>query len=258
MKCYLCGAEGSEIQGYNTPDKYELSAGVKRTSRAFYRCEYCEFIWQEGALSGDSLVLAYNRYRDEGMRKVTIKEEFDRIIDLPESENTDRVDWLKENFTDIESLLDIGSGLGVFPYAVNQEFNNPTIICIELCAESVNFIRDYLGFKCLFGMYSPEITSVTEMTSMVHVLEHMPDPRTTLLSLKSKVLFIEVPDVKEFDTLSPDHDEFNSTHLWFFNVSTLDRLCRQAGWTPYMIERVHYHDRNLDRIRMLCSLSTLK
>ena len=184
------------------------------------------------------------------MRDASIEDEFKRIMGLPRSENKDRVHWLKDNL-EMDSLLDIGSGLGVFPYSLKHDFGS--ITCIEPCVEAAMFIRDSLGISCFIGMYAPETIDYPEttVTSLVHVLEHMPDPMKTLENIKSPNLFIEVPDAVEFETLPKDHDEFNSTHLWFFNVSTLDRLCRDAGWQPYKIERVHYPERNLSRIRLL-------
>jgi hypothetical protein len=253
MKCILCGSDGKVIRGYNSPDQYQVSAGVKTTSRTFHQCPKCEMIWQEDTMDVDALELAYAKYRDEDIRGASVEDEFLRISNITNSENVDRIVWLEDNFAGIDSLLDIGSGLGLFPYAIKQRFD-ANVICVEPCSESVEFIRQSLGMECLSGMFEPAMVPETVVTSLVHVLEHMSDPIETLKSLKSQLLFIEVPDAREFDYLPPQHDEFNSTHLWFFNVSTLDRMCRMAGWTPYKIERVGYKDRGLERIRVLCSL----
>lgn len=260
MNCYLCGNENLvTIFTYDKPDKYLEAINVKHSHREWLFCPCCELYQNNNHLTEESIKDAYSKYRDVSMRGTTVDGEFSKITSLSRSENLDRVVWLNLNINriPIKKMLDIGSGLGVFPYEMSKTIQD--VVCVEPEHESVNFIRDKLGLPCHAEMYQPYLTKEKyDLVTLVHVLEHFLDPVVTLLGIhrsnikESGILFIEVPDAIEFDYLPQEHDEFNSLHNFFFSVSTLDRLLRKVGFVPYKIERVRYKERNLARIRMLC------
>jgi len=259
MKCYLCGNFKLDIRYfYDKPDKYLKTIGHSISRRAWLYCPKCELYQNDNGLTEDELSRAYLQYRDGEMRGTTVAEEFHRIQILPLSENKLRVTWLYRYLNEARplSMLDIGSGLGVFP--CEMKLMVPNIYCIEPEPESAKFIQDELGISCFNGQYEKGIFSRVDFVTLVHVLEHIPDPIAFLRNIKETdlksngTLFIEVPDSGEFDYLPKEHDEFNSLHLWFFNISTLYRVVKRAGFIPHQIEWIRYKDRNLSRIRMLC------
>jgi len=111
---------------------------------------------------------------------------------------------------------------------------------------------------CHQGFYEKGLTTKAGLVTLVHVLEHFVDPLQVLkdineADLKSEGnLFIEIPNPREFDYLPKDHDEFNSTHLWFFPIPALVKMLAKAGFEPFKISTIHYEDRNLTRTRVLC------
>jgi len=258
MKCYLCGNETvGSVYSYSEPDKYLKAIGLTKNRRTWWYCPQCEFYTNANGLSEGQLEEAYLKYRNYEMRGATVREEFDRInaLDLLESENKPRVEWLK-NYLSIDSMLDIGSGLGIFPYHMKKYIKR--IHCIEPEPESADFIKNELGFQCHQGFYETGLFPKVDLVTLVHVLEHIPQPVNFLRGIKeydlkdNGLIFIEVPDACEFEYLDKHNDDFNSLHLWFFNLATLDRVLRNSGFVPFLAKRVYYESRKLSRIMMLC------
>ena len=91
------------------------------------------------------------------------------------------------------------------------------------------------------------------LVSLIHVLEHVHNPVEMLSNVKldmNKWLYIEVPDAEEFAYLEPNHDDFNSTHHWFFTPEHIVRLLTRCG---FVVDSLHTHmtERGLSRIMVL-------
>lgn len=77
------------------------------------------------------------------------------------------------------------------------------------------------------------------MITAFHVVEHLPDPRSTLTSLAGLLrprgrMIVEVPSSEDALLTLYDCDAFQrftywSQHLFLFSASTLEMLVRQAG-----------------------------
>ena len=86
------------------------------------------------------------------MRNTTVAEEFKRIKINPYSENRQRVNQLlKDGVLKPGKALDIGSGLGIFPYSIMPYFKD--VSCIEPNPDSAKFINNELGIKCCNTFY---------------------------------------------------------------------------------------------------------
>jgi SAM-dependent methyltransferase len=237
-------------------DMYQESIGINNGLRIWYQCSSCGLYYQENLLTDRDLENIYAKYRNQSMRGKTVAQEFERIKHLPDSENNARINQLiHDRVLDAKkTLLDIGSGLGVFPYQVQCYLNK--VYSIEPNKDSSDFINS-LGIECYQGNYKPGVFNRKfDIVSIIHVLEHTRDPVGFLKNIAGEleedgIVYIEVPDAIEFEYLNRDHDEFCSCHLWMFDVSTLDMICRKAGLNPYLIRRIKYGERNLSRITLL-------
>ena len=145
----------------------------------------------------------------------------------------------------------------IFPYSMRKIVKK--ICCVEPEPNSARFINNELDLLCYTDFYSGYYLGKFDLVTLVHVLEHFEHPLMKLHEIREESLtpsgkvFIEVPDALEFATLPKDHDEFNSLHLSFFSVQSLDKLLREAGLNPYLFERIEYKDRGLKRIRVMCN-----
>ena len=256
MRCALCGSsEAWQIlmpsHFYSKPDKYEKLAGLFGIERSWEHCISCGLYSQKRNYPLPELEKIYkNGYRDHEFRGETIRQAFDRIMAIENSENDYRVKWLTDRHTP-DTLLDIGSGIGVFPYAMQEK--GVHVWCTEENTHSLDFINS-LGIKCVENI--PDYAKF-ETVSVIHVLEHIQDPVSFLKNLKKAIrgdgsLFIEVPDAEAFNQFGVDHDDFNSCHTHAYDVSTLYQMLRKATFNVLDIHRGYYPERGLKRIMAIC------
>ncbi len=236
---------------FNEPDKYERWAGIENVRRRWTWNNHVHCWYQRRNYDLEDLTKIYHiGYRSEKFRGETIDEAFDRLIKLPygKSENKYRVRWFLDHFSG-KRLLDIGAGIGVFPWEIRRHGWDVEVTEENLI--SINFLRNK-GFTC----YTPEdkLLPIYDVVSIIHVLEHIEQPSLFLEYVSKAVkpngsVFIEVPDAVEFDKLPEDSDEFNSCHIWFFDVSSLYRMViRHFDVTD--VHRVHHGERNRWRIML--------
>ena len=261
-RCPCCGMTKAGVVGfdksfsYTIPDQYQKQVGVDgiEARRAWKKCCRCGLFIQEGALRSDQASKLYtNGYRSVKMRNASVMDEFRRIREEGQSENSYRVNWILRNILP-KSILDIGSGLGLFPFEMRQRLVKPRIDCFEPNSDSYEFISNNLGIRCVNDFYRPNVFKQTyDLVSLVHVLEHVHKPVELLNHVKldmDKWLYIEVPDSVSFEYLKPDHDEFNSTHQWFFSPEHLIALVKRCGLVVDMLHTVTT-ERGLSRIMVL-------
>jgi hypothetical protein len=253
--CYICGSERYKVICELLSDGYQNTIG-NRNKRTWLQCGRCGLYYQENGLTDEDLDSIYLNYRGLGLRDETVDEKFKRINAIPYSENNDRINNLiKDGVLSPCKALDIGSGIGIFPYGIKPYVKD--VRCIEPNEESAKFIES-LGIECHQGNYEPGLFSRSDFVSIIHVLEHIRDPikflsKVRLSDMKNDgVLYIEVPDATEFNYLDYTHDEFNSCHLYMFDMSTLNTILRRGGFEPYLIRSLKYPERHLSRITALC------
>lgn len=250
MSCYLCNGNVNVHWVYDKPDKYQGLINDE-SERRWEQCNYCGFWQQVNSLTDDMLKEIYSHYRDVSIRKELIEDTFGRISNLPhhKSENFERYKFFKDTFLGTLRVLDIGSGLGVWPDLLNVCRHHVT--CVEPNKDSRQFIR-LLGILCheTLSDVKPEKFDVV---SMVHLLEHIGEPKPYLMEMDQFLkpegrLFIEIPDACEFEYLSKNHDEFNSLHMFFYDLGTLHNMLQQTGYEIYAARQIRYKERNLTRL----------
>ena len=251
MNCKVCGSNGwLNNSSITEPDKYEKWMGIKDVKRCWRKCLGCGLWHHRRNYPLENLEKIYeNGYRHPNFRGETIDETFRKVFYNP-SENKKRVDWLKRVVGIPTTLLDIGSGFGIFPLTMSWD---TTVYCVESNEDSIKFIGEKLNLLCTKNMPDKKF----DMISTIHVLEHIEDPVEFLSGLhkylkKDGKLFIEVPDAIEFERLPPVHDEFNSCHTHFYDVSTLCRVLARSVYDVTDIHREYYKERNLHRIMVVC------
>jgi SAM-dependent methyltransferase len=260
MICNSCFSENWEqVFEFWGADKYESYCGLEAVWRRWNKCVECGHYQSEANYDPSRLMPVYKKgYRAEPFRGSPIKEEFDAVMALPNHmrENHSRVHWINMNlgYSNQNNLLDVGSGLGVFPF--EMEGIGYDVICTEVNKDSQKHIKEDLGFECIDGDPGPEYFGKFGLVSMVHVLEHMQAPGLFLNAYRkylchSGKLFIEVPDSIEFNYLPKNHDEFNSCHLHFFSLPTLSIIVERSGYTVKKAERIFHDARKLSRIRLI-------
>lgn len=254
MNCKICGSNGWINRGIRTePDKYEKWMGIENVRRRWRKCLGCGVWehWRNYDLAELEKIYS-DGYRDPKFRGDNIRQAMLKIYNLPDekSENHKRIEWLLKTMGLPDTLLDIGSGLGVFPLKLREL--GTSIKCVEYNNESIEMLK-WLRVECLKEIPDEKF----DLISMTHVLEHIETPVEYLESLHNNLeedgrLFIEVPDAIEFELLPPVHDDFNSCHTHFYDVPGLMKLLNRAEFEATDIHRVHYEERNTHRIMTVC------
>jgi len=254
-RCVICGGNPRKTKfGYTKPDKYEKWVGIENVKRLWVRCE-CGFYWQLRNYPLSRLEKIYvDGYRDPGFRGETIAEAYKRLRYIKESENEERYFWFASrlSFKKSRKVLDIGSGVGVWPAILKAA--DYEVTCVETNTDSIDFIYDHLGIKCYRNLSN--VGGTFDTVSLIHVLEHIEDIDGFLKAVRKKLrgyLFVEVPDSEEFELLDKDHDEFNSCHVNFFDMASLYRVLKRNGFKPFDASKVRYKSRGLTRLLMLCN-----
>jgi 2-polyprenyl-3-methyl-5-hydroxy-6-metoxy-1,4-benzoquinol methylase len=126
-------------------------------------------------------------------------------------------------------LLDIGTGNGAFLRAFSAARRDWTLVGTELDDRSIAEIESIAGVERLYTCPIAEIPGTFTMISMVHVLEHLVDPRALLEQVvailePASLAVVEVPNYVEnpFDLVIADH----ATH---FSPETLINALEGSG-----------------------------
>ncbi len=259
FKCLICGnADGYiTVHQYSVPDKYEQWMGIQSINRSWVRCIDCGFYRQLRNYDISKLEKIYKRgYREKKFRGETIEEAFNRINHIANSENEKRYIWFAMHSThkDTCKILDVGSGIGVFPYALKVA--DYDVQCVEENEISVDFIFEKLGLACYRGI--EHANGLFDALSLIHVLEHIENPIKFLKIAKAKIksggyIFIEVPDSSEFNYLDKNHDEFNSCHTVFYDMGSLYSVLNLAGFEVKDMHIEKTTDRELTRIMCIAT-----
>ncbi len=255
MNC-LCGSDKFlTVHSYSKPDKYESWVGIQNVKRSWVRCMKCGFYMQLRNYDLAELETIYKKgYRDKEFRGESIEEAFERVTTVQESENERRFLWFGMHIIHAERrrVLDIGSGLGVWPYILKTaEYD---VECVEENQLSINFLYENLGLSCFEGLDS--VHGQYDTITLIHVLEHIEKPEAFLKKIKlflrkGGYLFIEVPDSIEFTYLDKDHDEFNSCHTAFYNMGSLHRMVESCGYNVVDMHMEKTKARKLSRVMCL-------
>jgi len=136
---------------------------------------------------------------------------------------------VRDDFKEVRRHLDIGSSSGAFLHAFEAQYR-----CTGIGIEPGEAYREYSRRRGNHIYPSQEALNEADeerfdLISMMHVLEHLPDPIATLNQLRNNLLapgghiLIEVPNLFE-------HASFELAHLYAFSPQTLREVLRQAGY----------------------------
>jgi len=224
--CPLCRSPQSEL--FDT---------LKVDERAIeYRlCSRCGMVYQGVEWKKDQLADFYaNDYRKlvEGDDLVSDK---NRAIE--ETRARLLVEWLKVLGISTMRHMDIGASTGALINRVKREFG-AEVQGIEL-SNSHRAFAEKRGLPMLPSLEALEAQGAGrfDLISLIHVLEHLPEPVQALADLREKwltpggALLLEVPNLYI-------HNSYEIAHLHAFSQHTLLETLRLAG---YRVEALRVH-----------------
>jgi 2-polyprenyl-3-methyl-5-hydroxy-6-metoxy-1,4-benzoquinol methylase len=197
-------------------------------------CKNCGLVYQSPRMNETELENFYkSEYRQvyQGSQDPSNK---DLIIQKARAEALVKI--LREFGVDnIDSFADIGSSSGLLLEEIREEFN-----CQVIGIEPGEAYRDHSEKRGLKVYESLEGVKQAgepafDLISMIHVVEHLPDPVNYLKRLRENFLtpdgriLIEVPNLYA-------HDCFEVAHLISFSRHTLFQMMKKAGYTTSFMQ----------------------
>jgi 2-polyprenyl-3-methyl-5-hydroxy-6-metoxy-1,4-benzoquinol methylase len=175
---------------------------------------------------------------------------YDRIMSLPpeRSDNAGRVDRVNAFMTgrvvadQPRNLLDVGSGLGVFPARMWQLGWTCTIVDPDQRAVDHSIEKfKAIGVRGEFLEVCGQLEGNYDLVSFNKVLEHLEDPSEVLTPVKellapAGILYVEVPDGVGAAIAGPDREEFFVEHHHAFSAESLAGLLHRGGFTVLQLE----------------------
>ncbi len=234
---------------YFKPIPREIKLDFKSSYYRFYKsCVICGHFFTQMKMNLHGL---YNKKYVDNTYGDKLHETFKKIISLPkkDSDNFFRVKRIQKNAKKILKrktkikLLDIGSGLGVFPFQIKKLGWDCT--AIDPDKNSYKHMKNKLKINCknidfMRTVYKKKFNIVT----LNKVLEHVKNPIKMLnkikhnLILENSFFYIEVPDASEASKVNKYREEFGIDHLHVFTMHSLYKLLKQSKFTPISIERI--------------------
>jgi SAM-dependent methyltransferase len=240
------------VFSYDAPPAGEI--GFRRRAGEPYRREVWQFARSNHYVSrhvmtvatdygGDYVNATYGS--DVGLRAA-----FERVIALPSdrSDNAGRIARI-QSFAAAHlgarqnvPLLDVGAGLGVFPYVVKRAGWRCT--AIDPDERAVAHMRDHVGIETVHGDFmSVEGLGQFDIVTFNKVLEHVEDPvamlrRTLQFVAPGGFVYLELPDGEMAAQAGAAREEFFVEHLHVFSFVSIAMLADRAGFRPIAIERL--------------------
>jgi len=173
-----------------------------------------------------------------------LKENFKRILALPESksDNTARVkrvlDFAKSRWggKKVPNLLDVGSGLAVFPFRMKEV--GWRVTALDPDERAAAHASENAGVNSVhadFLQTEPDNGERFDVITLNKVLEHVEEPINMMARARKWIrpggfLYIEVPDVAAAQE-GPGREEFFIEHLHVFSKSSLVSVAQKGGWS---------------------------
>ncbi|HLB43383.1 MAG TPA: class I SAM-dependent methyltransferase [Gammaproteobacteria bacterium] len=254
-QCMFCDhSRFQEVFEYKQPPIGETDFGLLK-SDLYYRkiisCMICGHFYSTGHMDLSTLYSSeYNTstYKNaDGMYNA-----LQRIIHLdPEkSDNIGRCNRIEEFLRhrnvakqrDSYKILDVGSGLGIFPYVMSKRGYQVT--ALDPDPQAVRHIEDYVNVPTLCGNFF-EVTPLEDYDLIVFnkVLEHVENPiamlhRAVSFLKKDGLFYVELPDGETAKNIGAEREEFSIDHLHVFSFVSISLLAARVGLSALEIERL--------------------
>ncbi len=250
IHCPVTGAMDWElVKSYSAPPDGETDFGITPYRRDLLHSPSTGHILNHhhfnlsGLYSGD--------YWDRTYGGGRMAQTYDKIMALPpeQSDNRQRVAYVQSVWSTYGSsggdrtVLDVGSGLAVFPSAMAQA--GWTATALDPDPRSARHAMEKAGVEGLVADFMTDTVSRRfALVTFNKVLEHVPDPvamlrRARPILLPGGGVYVELPDGEgALAAAGPDREEFFVEHYCAFSALSYALLARKAGFRVQRLDRV--------------------
>lgn len=236
-RCPLCDGSAPVVHVYHARPEGEtvFDLGGRAYRRELRRCERCGHITSHTDL--DLSALYAGEYMDATYTGDRLARTYERIMGLPPeaSDNVARVARIVDRLGPSGRLLDVGSGLGVFPARMKQAGWDCT--ALDPDARAVTWARDHVGVDAVQADFLVDAPppGPFDLVTLNKVLEHVADPvgmldRARGLLAPGGSVYVELPDGEAATAQEGfGREEVFIEHLHAFSAASTALLAFQAG-----------------------------
>lgn len=237
--CHTCGGELFYMADFSNFLQVTSDCRPWKTEGNLAICQACGTVqkpvtdaWLK---ESDAIYAGYDIYSQSGGVEQST---FAQLTGAAQSRSVKLVDWLTHGgYISTEGkLLDIGCGNGAFLRAFGSVYPDWSMTGLELNDRNQMVVEAIPGVETLHIGSIDSLPGQFNLITLIHVLEHIPNPGLFLQTLKEKllpggILLIEVPNLttSPFDILIADH----CTH---FTGSTLVKVVEQTPFTVVQLQ----------------------
>jgi SAM-dependent methyltransferase len=223
--CILCGSNRSTLFDHRS------FHGRQVTNRL---CLDCGFVYQSPRMTGAEAATFYaDEYRllQEGSADPTA-----RNINIQKARAASLLGFVQPFIPAIFRHLDIGCSMGILLLNFQGVFQNQSVGVEPGEAHRASACKQGLTVYATLEDLENTKEARFNLVTIVHVLEHLPDPLGYLNHLRESILqtdgrlLIEVPNLYA-------HDSFEVAHLVAFSPHTLREVLRKSGFEILKIEK---------------------
>lgn len=237
------------IATFDAPPPVETDFGFKPYHRELWQSRSTGHVVNRHAF--DLGAIYAGDYWDRTYGGDRIKATFDKIMGLPpgRSDNRGRVAFVDREARRLDplgtrSLLDVGSGLAVFPAAMRAA--GWTAAALDPDARAAAHAREVAGVEGIAADFMrDDVGRRFRLISFNKVLEHVPDPvamlsRSHAALAPGGLVYVELPDADGAleDPDGPAREEFAVEHYCAFSTVSYAMLARRAGFRLLLLERL--------------------
>jgi 2-polyprenyl-3-methyl-5-hydroxy-6-metoxy-1,4-benzoquinol methylase len=236
-RCPLCDGPAPVVHVYEARPEGEtvFDLGGRPYRRELRRCERCAHLTSHTDL--DLSALYAGDYMDATYTGDRLARTYERIMGLPPeaSDNVARVTRIVERLGARGRLLDVGSGLGVFPARMKEVGWDCT--ALDPDPRAVAWARDHIGVAAVQADFLADDPppGPFDLVTLNKVLEHVADPVAMLgrargLLGSGGALYVELPDGEA--AIADEgfgREEVFIEHLHAFSAASMALLAHHAG-----------------------------
>lgn len=246
--CPMCDRGSLEpLFEYDAPPPGETPHPVppgETYNREVHRCDVCGHFVRVGGIE-----VTYGGEYVDATYGDRMKRAYERVMTLPEekSDNSGRVARVLSHLAprvppEGRTLLDVGSGLAVFPVRMREA--GWRTVALDPDPRAAAHARDTVGVEAVCADFmDAEGIGTFSLVTLNKVVEHVADPRGMLARARSFLVegghvYVEVPDGTSAAREGPDRQEFFVDHLHCFSVASLSLLVERSGFDLARLDRI--------------------
>jgi len=195
-------------------------------------CNECKFCFTNPYPDQTTIDFYYSKIYRQTVKSETTPETYSPES-LERSKRTSYYLGILQNWSpSVTTYLDIGCGDGALAEAVSLAHPESIIYLVEKNTAFLQSAKSKSGGQGFVSLEAKELsTAKPKIVSMIHVLEHLVDPRSVLLKIREladidTLVFIDVPDAERYSSLSDIH----FSHPSHFSSETLETMLKTCGF----------------------------